>query len=51
MDVQIKGNEDVLNLSRFEFLLLTEALNEHLPLPGHRFDVLGFRHDRRRLCQ
>ncbi|MBT0995415.1 hypothetical protein KIN34_14085 [Cellulomonas sp. DKR-3] len=45
MDVQIKGEEYILTLPRFEFLLLAGALDEHLLLRGERFDVLGYSHE------
>ncbi|MEU4383700.1 hypothetical protein [Promicromonospora sp. NPDC023805] len=42
MNVDIRDGEYVLVLSRSEFFLLTDALEEHLLLRGERFDVAGY---------
>ncbi|MCA5894911.1 hypothetical protein LEP48_16370 [Isoptericola sp. NEAU-Y5] len=45
MEVKIDGDDYTITLSRFEFLLLAGALDEHLLLRGDRFDVHGYSHD------
>ena len=44
MRVDIVDADYALCLSRREFLLLTDALNEHLLLRGGDFDVVGYTH-------
>lgn len=42
MDVEVGDEEYVLTLSRSEFFLFTDALEEHLLIRGSGFDVAGY---------